>query len=288
MKWFNLHKLFPTKDDAMTFITSKFPDPNAVAYYLCTIQGEELKKTDIVMREKLLVKDRYLSSLHYENLSIVEAQRLYLPRTKLTNAQLLVSYIKKLAHCWALSQAPDFIYPAPLQYEMSLVRQKTAFMNGDFIKDLTTIEVSVILRTSPIITRELVGEILSDKNYGALLKDYMKTFSFGEAPLYTVLQHLLCTFKVPNEAMKIDKIMEAFANAAYDAGCWKEYKFTEDSLYMLCYSMMMLNTELHNAVVKHPMTKSQYLANSPSAHIPKELVGEIYDAVKECALFDSS
>jgi len=192
-----------------------------------------------------------------------------------------------LAHCWALSQAPDLIYPTPLQYETSISHQKTAFMNGDFIKELTAIELNVLLRTSPIITRELVGEIFGDRNHIPLLKDYLKTFSFGDTPLYTILQHFLCTFKIPVETVKIDRIMEAFANAAYEAGCWKEYKFTEDSLYLLCYSMMLLNTELHVSNIKHPMTKSQYISNSPGAHIPKDLLGEIYDAIKENGLLES-
>ena len=63
----------------------------------------------------------------------------------------------------------------------------------------------------------------------------------------------LAGFRLPGEAQKIDRLMEKFA-ARY-VTCNPESFKSADVAYVLAYSVIMLNTDAHNPMVKTKMTK---------------------------------
>ncbi len=61
-------------------------------------------------------------------------------------------------------------------------------------------------------------------------------------------------FRLPGEAQKIDRLMEKFA-ARY-VTCNPESFKSADVGYVLAYSVIMLNTDAHNPMVKNKMSKA--------------------------------
>jgi len=79
------------------------------------------------------------------------------------------------------------------------------------------------------------------------------------------MRELLEAFRLPGEAQQIARITETFASIyfASEPGRWaydrKTYSFSdptlaeiksEDAVYVLAYSVIMLNTDLHNPQIR--------------------------------------
>jgi brefeldin A-resistance guanine nucleotide exchange factor 1 len=62
------------------------------------------------------------------------------------------------------------------------------------------------------------------------------------------MRELLEAFRLPGEAQQIARITETFASIYFAAGP-AEIK-SEDAVYVLAYSVIMLNTDLHNPQIR--------------------------------------
>lgn len=88
-------------------------------------------------------------------------------------------------------------------------------------------------------------------------------------------------FRLPGEAQKIDRLMEKFAERYLkcNPGSFK----SADVAYVLSYSMILLNTDLHNPQVKQKMTKDAFLKNNRGINdggdLPDEVLGATYDRI---------
>lgn len=56
-----------------------------------------------------------------------------------------------------------------------------------------------------------------------------------------------------------------------------------DTVYVLAYSTIMLNTDAYNPQVKHRMTKAEFIKNNRGINdgqdLPEELLSSIYDSI---------
>ncbi|CAK5264859.1 unnamed protein product [Mycena citricolor] len=94
-----------------------------------------------------------------------------------------------------------------------------------------------------------------------LLKAFMGLFDFRGKPIADAMRELLETFRLPGEAQQIARITETFASI-YFASEPGEYEIqNEDAVYVLAYSVIMLNTDLHNPQVRKRMTIEDYRRN---------------------------
>jgi hypothetical protein len=71
--------------------------------------------------------------------------------------------------------------------------------------------------------------------------------------LFSFHRKFLSGFRLPGEAQKIDRLMEKFA--ARFVSCNPEAFKSADVAYVLAYSVIMLNTDAHNPMVKNKMSK---------------------------------
>ncbi|RHY52844.1 hypothetical protein DYB38_003799 [Aphanomyces astaci] len=71
-------------------------------------------------------------------------------------------------------------------------------------------------------------------------------FDFRHAPLDGALRMCLAKFRLPGEAQKIDRLMEAFAKEYFNQIQAEKHPFVhEDCAFILSFSIIMLNTDLH-------------------------------------------
>lgn len=108
-------------------------------------------------------------------------------------------------------------------------------------------------RFCPGLDKEVVGEYLGDaKEFKVkVLEAYARSFDFAGMTIDGSLRLFLEGFKLPGEAQKISRILENFAEVYYQCSLRNGGVVADaDSVYVLSYSIIMLNTDLHNSQVR--------------------------------------
>jgi cytohesin len=110
------------------------------------------------------------------------------------------------------------------------------------------------------------------------------------ATLDGALRVLLRKFRLPGEAQCIDRVMEGFARAFKRANppeSAEPWPYSEDAAYVLSFSLVMLNTDLHSQNIKDAdrMTRDGFVSNNRGidaggADLPRALLEALYDGVK--------
>jgi Sec7-like guanine-nucleotide exchange factor len=93
------------------------------------------------------------------------------------------------------------------------------------------------------------------------------------------LRKLLREFKLPGEAQQIDRIMEKFAEAycKHNPG---SFRAAEDA-YRLAFAIIMLNTDVHNPLADHMLSKQTFVdmnsdVNEDGKAVPALPVDELH------------
>ena len=109
-------------------------------------------------------------------------------------------------------------------------------------------DIASFLRFTPDLNKERIGEFLgkNTEETKKILTEYIHTFDFTNISVLTALRMFLDTFRLPGEAQQIDRIMESFATYAYEQTKDHDILINPDVTYCFCFSVIMLNTDLHN------------------------------------------
>ncbi|KAK1389817.1 ARF guanine-nucleotide exchange factor GNOM-like [Heracleum sosnowskyi] len=116
-----------------------------------------------------------------------------------------------------------------------------------------------------------------------VLQEFACTFDFEGMNLDIALRVFLETFKLPGEAQKIHRVLEAFAERYYEQS--PRVLCDKDAALVLSYSIIMLNTDQHNAQVKKKMTEEDFIRNNRRINggndLPREYLSELYHSISE-------
>lgn len=160
----------------------------------------------------------------------------------------------------------------------------TAEETATFLKSMsrksTETEVSD-LRISLTAMGEYFGS--PEEDAIAALNAFVRLIDFKNMRLDEAVRRLLTYFRLPGEAQKIDRIMEALS-VKYVEDNPNEFQ-NSDAAYVLSYSIMMLNTDAHNPMLTNRMSKSDFISNLADIKalegVEKEMIEGIYDRVTE-------
>jgi brefeldin A-inhibited guanine nucleotide-exchange protein len=115
----------------------------------------------------------------------------------------------------------------------------------------------------------------------SVLYALVDSLQFKELELDAALRSFLGIFRLPGEAQKIDRMMEKFAEkyCTDNPG-----KFANaDCAFVLSFSLIMLQTDLHNPGIKNKMSKEDFVKNNrginDNADLPKEYLEGLYNGV---------
>ncbi|GAB2234244.1 hypothetical protein Droror1_Dr00003488 [Drosera rotundifolia] len=139
--------------------------------------------------------------------------------------------------------------------------------------------VACFFRYTAGLDKNLVGDFLGnhDEFCVQVLYEFTKTFDFQDMNMDTALRLFVDTFRLPGEAQKIQRVIEAFAERFYEQS--PHILADKDAAFLLAYSIIMLNTDLHNAQVKKKMTEEEFIRNSRCVNIPREYLSELYHSI---------
>nr|XP_025034909.1 cytohesin-2 [Pelodiscus sinensis] len=95
-------------------------------------------------------------------------------------------------------------------------------------------------------------------------------------------RQFLWSFRLPGEAQKIDRMMEAFAQryCLCNPGVFQ----CTDTCYVLSFAVIMLNTSLHNPNVRDKPTVERFITMNRGINdggdLPEELLRNLYDSIR--------
>ncbi|KAL3532432.1 hypothetical protein ACH5RR_005953 [Cinchona calisaya] len=148
---------------------------------------------------------------------------------------------------------------------------------------------ALFFRFTPKLDKTMIGDYLGDPDefHIEVLKEFTNTFEFTGMVLDSALRTYLETFRLPGESQKIQRIMEAFAERFYDQQS-SEVFVSKDSVFILCYSVIMLNTDQHNPQVKKKMTEEEFIRNNRAINggndLPREYLSELFHSISSNAI----
>ncbi|KAJ1917225.1 guanine nucleotide exchange protein for ADP-robosylation factor [Tieghemiomyces parasiticus] len=159
-----------------------------------------------------------------------------------------------------------------------------ALLTSGLIPDRSPVTIAQFLRNTEGINKTMLGEYLGegDAENIAIMHAFVDDISFVNLPFVTALRAFLQDFRLPGESQKIDRFMLKFAERYVEGNT--ETFANADTAYVLAYSVILLNTDLHNPQVKHRMTKLDFVKNNrginDNVDLPEEYLNAIYDEIQ--------
>ncbi|KAL8176751.1 UNVERIFIED_CONTAM: Cytohesin-2 [Gekko kuhli] len=134
------------------------------------------------------------------------------------------------------------------------------------------------------LNKTAIGDYLGEREEFniAVLHAFVDLHEFTDLNLVQALRQFLWSFRLPGEAQKIDRMMEAFAQryCLCNPGVFQ----STDTCYVLSFAVIMLNTSLHNPNVRDKPTVERFITMNRGINdggdLPEELLRNLYDSIR--------
>ena len=110
-----------------------------------------------------------------------------------------------------------------------------------------------------------------------VLAKFVSLHQFSDLLLVQALRQFLWSFRLPGEAQQIDRVMSAFAEhyCNQNQGMFSN----SDTVYILSFAIIMLNTALHNKNVKIKITVEQFITQNKGIDSGKDIREDMLEAI---------
>lgn len=148
----------------------------------------------------------------------------------------------------------------------------------------TTESIAKFLYKGEGLSKTAIGNYFGEKDDFNIevLKTFIQLTDFEGMPLMDAFRHYLSGFRLPGEAQKIDRIVEKFSERYHEQN--PDFCKHPDNCYILCYSIIMMNTCLHNINVRDKPSVEQFISMNRNigegGNFPDELLRVIYESIK--------
>ncbi|KAL6450608.1 GEA2 ARF guanine-nucleotide exchange factor 2 [Candida maltosa Xu316] len=178
-----------------------------------------------------------------------------------------------------------------------------ALAEEGFIKDETDLHevAEFFFSKSGRLNKKVLGEFLAKPTNSELFGYFIDLFDFTDLRVDEALRVLLKTFRLPGESQQIERVVERFAEKYVECQNYSDgeenkndqeeeieiepVKPDKDSVFVLSYSIIMLNTDLHNPQVKKQMLLEDYRRNLRGVYngkdFPEWYLAKIYSSIKD-------
>ncbi|XP_028934303.1 cytohesin-4 isoform X3 [Ornithorhynchus anatinus] len=134
------------------------------------------------------------------------------------------------------------------------------------------------------LNKTAIGDYLGERDPLNLqvLQAFVELHQFSNLNLVQALRQFLWSFRLPGEAQKIDRMMEAFATryCVCNPGVFQ----STDTCYVLSFSVIMLNTSLHNPNVRDKPPFERFVSMNRGINeggdLPEELLKNLFESIK--------
>ncbi|KAI2802303.1 IQ motif and S7 domain-containing protein 1 [Blomia tropicalis] len=160
------------------------------------------------------------------------------------------------------------------------------FIEPNDNQELQASNVALFLLTKKGLARQMIGEYIAENApfNKLVLKAFSRIIDLTGLIIDEALRAFQTHFRFPGEAQKIERVVEAFADRYKE--CNPGDVLSRDSIFILAFAIIMLNTDLHKPTnTKHRMTPTQWLANLKDVFVEGTLSSEyllnIYKRIKK-------
>ncbi|KAF8522156.1 hypothetical protein BU17DRAFT_45284 [Hysterangium stoloniferum] len=137
------------------------------------------------------------------------------------------------------------------------------------------------LKKCPRLDKKLLGDYLSRQDNIDVLNAFIGQFDFKNKTIDEAVRDLLGAFRLPGESQQISRITETFAKCYFSSE--PEGIKSEDAVYVLSYSVIMLNTDQHNPQIRKRMTLEEYRRNlkgvNADSDFDPDYLKAVYDSI---------
>ncbi|CAI9292233.1 unnamed protein product [Lactuca saligna] len=146
-------------------------------------------------------------------------------------------------------------------------------------------EIADFLKQASGLNKTLIGDYLGEREDLSLkvMHAYVDSFDFENMDFDEAIRSFLRGFRLPGEAQKIDRIMEKFAERY--CKCNPKAFISADTAYVLAYSVILLNTDAHNPMVKNKMSVDDFIKNNrgidDGKDLPPEYLKSLYERISK-------
>ncbi|KAJ6717301.1 BREFELDIN A-INHIBITED GUANINE NUCLEOTIDE-EXCHANGE PROTEIN 4 [Salix koriyanagi] len=237
------------------------------------------------MDQKLRTKDSYLSKSSESSTSTENHSTLNGDDASAPDYDLHSEMNSEMSDAATLEQRRA--YKIELQKGISIFNRKPS-KGIEFLMNAKKVggspeEVATFLKNTTGLNETVIGDYLGERDVFCLrvMHAYVDSFNFKEMDFGEAIRFFLRGFRLPGEAQKIDRIMEKFAERY--CKCNPDSFTSADTAYVLAYSVIMLNTDAHNSMVKDKMSKADFIRNNrgidDGKDLPEEFLGTLYDQI---------
>ncbi|XP_031269661.1 brefeldin A-inhibited guanine nucleotide-exchange protein 2 [Pistacia vera] len=144
-------------------------------------------------------------------------------------------------------------------------------------------EIAAFLKNASDLNKTLIGDYLGEREELSLkvMHAYVDSFEFQGMEFDEAIRAFLQGFRLPGEAQKIDRIMEKFSERY--CKCNPKAFISADTAYVLAYSVILLNTDAHNPMVKNKMSAEDFIRNNrgidDGKDLPEEYLRSLFDRI---------
>ncbi|KAK1418745.1 hypothetical protein QVD17_27891 [Tagetes erecta] len=144
-------------------------------------------------------------------------------------------------------------------------------------------EIAEFLKNVSGLNKTMIGDYLGEREDLSLkvMHAYVDSFDFQDMEFDEAIRTFLRGFRLPGEAQKIDRIMEKFAERY--CKCNPKAFISADTAYVLAYSVIMLNTDAHNPMVKNKMSADDFIRNNrgidDGKDLPEEYLRSLFERI---------
>ncbi|TSK87577.1 Cytohesin-3 [Bagarius yarrelli] len=134
------------------------------------------------------------------------------------------------------------------------------------------------------LNKTVIGDYLGERDEFNIkvLQAFVELHEFADLNLVQALRQFLWSFRLPGEAQKIDRMMEAFASRYCQ--CNPGVFQSTDTCYVLSFAIIMLNTSLHNPNVRDKPAVERFISMNRGINeggdLPEDLLRNLYESIK--------
>lgn len=117
-----------------------------------------------------------------------------------------------------------------------------------------------------VVGNEPAAAWLGDPERATIRKAYMDFFDWSNMNILAALRSLCTRLILKGETQQVDRVLDAFSMRWCECNPNHGFK-ASDVVHTICYSLLLLNTDLHLADIEQKMTKNQFVRNTmPTIH----------------------
>ncbi|PNS17250.1 PH and SEC7 domain-containing protein [Sphaceloma murrayae] len=151
---------------------------------------------------------------------------------------------------------------------MSVATTATAMSSMTGILEGPTFEdrehaLSIYNCDEDFMPRVTAAQFLGDRKTASIntLRAYIELYNFTGQTILGGMRMLCNRLLLKAESQQVDRILDAFASRWCE--CNPEHGFKlKDVVHTMCYSLLLLNTDLHMADIESKMTRAQFVKNT--------------------------